>query len=216
MWGTVSELNLLGGLHWTRVHHLWPQALQGLYHKRWSRRSCRRSRRWNTRWSSAGGTPRWPWLKGASTSSCGWWRRSSTTATISMSSWDRHISKSSALNFAEHHLWTWGDFEDKFNKEMEKFKKIWHYAGCNSGPRRWSSGEGRQDLSAWKDSQGCWVHRLNPTTLLWGYSSGRFCFEVQVEEKTRWAIGVAREPVDRKKWFPASEHGYRRTAGRWL
>ncbi|CAL8338907.1 unnamed protein product [Boreogadus saida] len=41
------------------------------------------------------------------------------------------------------------------------------------------------------------------------FSSGRFYFEVQVKDKTRWCLGVARESIDRKGgtgWTP--ETGY--------
>ncbi|XP_030635170.1 butyrophilin subfamily 1 member A1-like [Chanos chanos] len=48
-----------------------------------------------------------------------------------------------------------------------------------------------------------------------GFSSGKFYYEVQVSEKTDWALGVATESVERKspiKWCP--ENGYW-TVGLW-
>ncbi|XP_055777811.1 butyrophilin subfamily 2 member A2-like isoform X2 [Salvelinus fontinalis] len=41
-----------------------------------------------------------------------------------------------------------------------------------------------------------------------GFSSGRFYYEVQVEEKTGWTLGVARESINRKKYiFMKPENG---------
>ncbi|XP_067441789.1 E3 ubiquitin-protein ligase TRIM21-like [Thunnus thynnus] len=41
------------------------------------------------------------------------------------------------------------------------------------------------------------------------FSSGRFYFEVQVKEKTEWALGVAREAINRKEQFTARpQDGY--------
>ncbi|XP_062338753.1 E3 ubiquitin-protein ligase TRIM39-like [Osmerus eperlanus] len=42
-----------------------------------------------------------------------------------------------------------------------------------------------------------------------GFSSGRFYYEVQVEGKTEWVLGVARESINRKRMITASpDNGY--------
>ncbi|XP_034148404.1 butyrophilin subfamily 2 member A1 isoform X2 [Esox lucius] len=41
-----------------------------------------------------------------------------------------------------------------------------------------------------------------------GFSSGRFYYEVQVKEKTRWILGVARESVDRMAGILTPDGGY--------
>lgn len=117
------------------------------------------------------------------------------------------------------------DFEEKFNKEMEMFpeqklKRILHYAvDVTLDPDT-----AHRSLTLSDDGkvvrEGKWQKRPFNTKRFTGllgssvvakegFLSGRFYFEVQVEGKKKWAIGVVRESVDRKRWFPIStEHGY--------
>lgn len=117
------------------------------------------------------------------------------------------------------------DLEDKFNKEMAKFpdqklKWIRHYAvdvSLDPDTAHCSltlSNDGKEAREGkWQKKA---FHEKRFTGLLGasvvakeGFSSGKFYFEVQVEGKNKWAIGVVRESVDRKKWYPIStQHGY--------
>nr|XP_055029029.1 E3 ubiquitin-protein ligase TRIM39-like [Misgurnus anguillicaudatus] len=48
-----------------------------------------------------------------------------------------------------------------------------------------------------------------------GFNSGRFYFEVQVKDKTKWTLGVARESINRKGFIAASLQDGFWTVGLW-
>uniref|UniRef100_A0A3Q1E9F2 Uncharacterized protein n=1 Tax=Acanthochromis polyacanthus TaxID=80966 RepID=A0A3Q1E9F2_9TELE len=71
--------------------------------------------------------------------------------------------------------------------------------------------EGSQSELVWLIKKKQRVHGFTGSSVAAkeGFSSGRFYFEVQVEGKEKWAVGVVKESADRKKWFSVSpEHGY--------